>query len=120
VHVRISVAIVMPEIGLDEDPISPVIRDDTVTKKNPNTTIRTAARKFPCVGILGAIARKTASASEPARTKIIGRSRSVRTVDALVDPALKSFTLSRNDDTIVGMVRASVISPEASTAPAPV
>ena len=78
VQVRIRVAIVMPEIGFDEDPISPVIRDETVTKKKPKITIRIEARKFPCVGIFGAIARKTASASEPIRTTRIGISRSVR------------------------------------------
>ena len=111
---------VMPEIGLDEDPMSPVIRDDTVTKKKPKMTIRTAARKFPWVGILGATARKIASSSDPPSTKIIGRSRSVRICAAPLDFALKSFTLSRNDETIVGSVRASVIRPEASTAPAPV
>src|SRR5689334_15644739 len=33
VHVKISVAIVMPEIGFDEVPIRPVIREETVTKK---------------------------------------------------------------------------------------
>jgi hypothetical protein len=119
VHVRISVAIVIPEIGFDEDPISPVMRDDTVTKKNPKTTIRTAARKLPWVGIFGATARKIASASDPPRTIDAGRSRSVRVLTAPAPPP-KPFTLSRNDETIVGMVRASVMRPAASTAPAPV
>ncbi len=41
-HVRSNVATVIPEIGLDEDPISPVMRDDTVTNKNPKTTIKIA------------------------------------------------------------------------------
>ena len=39
-HVMISVAMVMPEIGFDEEPISPVMRDDTVAKKKPKSTIR--------------------------------------------------------------------------------
>src|SRR6266511_3207868 len=77
-QVRISVAIVIPEIGLDEVPINPVIRDDTVTKRNPKMITRTAARKLPCVGIFGATARKTASSSDPPRTNIVGISRSVR------------------------------------------
>ena len=115
-----SVAIVMPEIGFDDDPISPVMRDDTVTKKKPNTSSRNAARKLPCVGILGATARKSASSSDPPRTTTIGMSRSVRILDACVWPLPKSFTLSRNDETIVGIVRASVMMPAASTAPAPV
>ena len=58
-------AIVMPEIGFDELPISPVMRDDTVTKKKPKSTTRTAARTLPCVGAPGLTTRKTASSSEP-------------------------------------------------------
>ena len=37
----IRVAIVIPEMGFDDVPMSPVIRDETVTKKKPKTTIRT-------------------------------------------------------------------------------
>ena len=33
----------MPEIGLDDEPISPVSREETVTNKNPKSTISTAA-----------------------------------------------------------------------------
>jgi len=40
---------VIPEIGFEELPINPTIRDDTVTKKNPKTTIIKAETKF--VGI---------------------------------------------------------------------
>src|SRR5438445_308178 len=36
-HVKSRVAMVMPEIGLDDEPISPVRRDDTVTNRNPKT-----------------------------------------------------------------------------------
>ena len=46
-QVRISVAIVMPEIGFDEVPMRPVIRDETVTKKNPKMMVRMAARILP-------------------------------------------------------------------------
>ena len=35
-QVNSSVAIVMPEIGLDDEPISPVSRELTVTNRNPN------------------------------------------------------------------------------------
>ena len=41
-QVSSSVAIVMPEIGFDDEPISPVSRDETVTNRNPNSTISTA------------------------------------------------------------------------------
>ena len=40
-------AIVMPEIGFDEVPIRPVMRDETVTKKKPKTMIRSDARTLP-------------------------------------------------------------------------
>ena len=42
-QVSSSVATVMPEIGLDDEPISPVSRDETVTNRNPKTMISTAA-----------------------------------------------------------------------------
>ncbi len=35
-----SVAIVMPEIGFDDVPMRPTMRDETVTKKKPKTTTR--------------------------------------------------------------------------------
>src|SRR3546814_12366106 len=38
-QVPISVAMVMPETGLELDPIRPTIRLETVTKKNPKTTM---------------------------------------------------------------------------------
>ena len=37
------VATVMPEIGFDDEPISPVRRDETVTKRNPKMMMRMAA-----------------------------------------------------------------------------
>ena len=61
----ISVAMVMPEIGFDEEPIRPVMRDDTVAKKKPKSTIRIDTRMLPCVGSPGVTARKMARASEP-------------------------------------------------------
>ena len=36
------VATVIPEMGFEEEPISPVNRDETVTNRNPNRTIMTA------------------------------------------------------------------------------
>src|SRR6476646_6160133 len=45
-HVAIRVAMAMPEIGLEELPINPVMRDETVTKRNPKTTTRIAAKKL--------------------------------------------------------------------------
>ena len=56
----------------------PVMRDDTVAKKNPNRTMRTDTRMLPWVGSPGITARKIASASEPPSTIVMGMSRSVR------------------------------------------
>src|SRR5436190_17789156 len=46
-QVNSSVATVIPEIGFDDDPISPVNRDDTVTNKNPKMMTSPAPSK-PC------------------------------------------------------------------------
>ncbi len=114
----ISVAIVIPEIGFDDEPMSPVMRDDTVAKKKPKSTMRIETSTLPCVGRPGATARNTASSSEPASTTVIGMSRSVRAW-AAPDAAPKPFSPSRAEATMVGSVRVSVIRPAASTAPAP-
>ena len=88
-------AIVIPEMGFEDVPISPVIRDDTVTKKKPKTTISRAAMKLPRVGIWGATASAPASRSEPTSTTLSGMSRSVRILAAIDEPKPKSLTLSR-------------------------
>src|SRR5687768_12912917 len=43
-HVNSSVATVIPEIGFDDEPTSPVRRDETVTNKNPSIRISKAPR----------------------------------------------------------------------------
>ena len=45
-QVAISVAIAMPLIGFEEVPISPQMRDDTVTNKKPNTSTKIAATRL--------------------------------------------------------------------------
>ena len=78
-------------------------------------------RRGRCPGSAGraSTARKMASSSDPPSTTIIGMSRSVRSCVAAAPPAPKPFRPSRADETIVGSVRASVMRPAASTAPAP-
>ena len=44
--VAINVAIVMPLMGLAELPIRPTIRELTVTKRKPKTTISSEAARF--------------------------------------------------------------------------
>src|SRR5947199_7964553 len=51
-HVSNNVATVMPEFGVDDEPTSPVRREDTVVKRKPNATMRNAPsklkRRFSC------------------------------------------------------------------------
>ncbi len=70
----------MPEIGLDDEPITPVIRELTVTNRNPNNTIMTAADQ-PARQVGGDQMRRGDHQHQPERaeeTTDIGRSRSVR------------------------------------------
>src|SRR5919201_4050685 len=71
-----SVATVIPEIGFDELPTSPVSRELTVTKRKP----RTRMRNEPSTLIFseGTSEQITTSASEPNPTTHSGMSRSVR------------------------------------------
>ena len=43
-QVSSNVATVMPEIGFDDEPISPVRRDETVTKRKPKTKTKTKTK----------------------------------------------------------------------------
>src|SRR5579863_1243223 len=118
-EVAISVAIVIPEMGLEEEPIKPTMRDDTVTKKKPNTTIITAERKL--VGMFGIMDIKTTSATLPTNTYTRGISLSVRdfTTALSLRLSLRSLKESRKALIIVGNVFINVISPPKVTAPAP-
>ncbi len=92
--VAISVAMVMPETGLAELPMSPTMRDATVTKRNPKITTRIDAAKFDssvvCAPGTGWKVRKknisSTSAAEPRTTTLMGRSRSVRSAAGLPAP----------------------------------
>ena len=68
------VATVIPEIGFEEDPISPVSREDTVTNRNPNAIISNAPsklnRRFRC----GTIMIMASSRMIPPTTNFIERS----------------------------------------------
>ena len=79
VQVRISVAIVMPETGFDEEPMSPTMREETVTKKNPKMTTRTEASDVALRRQSRARRRgRSRAAACPPSTTVIGMSRSVR------------------------------------------
>ena len=75
-QVNNSVATVMPEIGLEDEPISPVSREETVTNRKPKITISTAPIRFMCS--VRAARMAMINARQPAPTNFIDRSRSVR------------------------------------------
>src|SRR5437879_13356136 len=77
-HVSSNVAIIIPEVGQEDEPTSPVRRDETRTKRKPNATIRIAPnklnRRFNC----GAIIITMSKAIIPPTTHLIDKSWSVR------------------------------------------
>ena len=124
-HTPISVAMAMPLIGLDEEPSSPVMRDETTEKKNPKTMMDTAEiRAGPIPGTVRSCGRNdmnTARATDPMRTTEIGMSRSVRRRSSA--PPIPVSRRSRNDarklSMIVGIALTRLMIPPAATAPAP-
>src|SRR5471030_2359780 len=113
-----SVATVMPEMGLEELPTSPVSRELTVVKRKPSTSTRVAPRTL----ILndGTKAQTTTMRMEPAPTTHIGMSRSVRSGPALAVAPLNDFMPRITPPTMVGRDFASEMIPPAATAPAPI
>ena len=95
----------------------PTILDDTVTKKNPKTTIIIAESRL--VGIDGIIAIKATRTTAPTSTNTSGKSFSVLRVLFPAEPALKSPIESLKALTMVGRVFIRVIIPPKVTAPAP-
>src|SRR5207253_10698566 len=73
-QVRRSVATVMPEVGHEEEPISPVRCDETVVKRNPIATMSSAPNKFHCKCSCGAIIIISSSAIVPPMTSFIDKS----------------------------------------------
>ena len=99
-----SVAIVIPEIGFDEVPICPVMRDETVTKKKPKTRISNAESRF--TSSVGISTAKVRIAAIPISEYKIGMSRSVRGIAALpAAPPLKSLIPALKAERIVGSER---------------
>src|SRR4051812_44441707 len=78
-QVRSKVAIVMPEIGFDDEPITPVIRELTVTNRKPNRTTITPPITRPTVSVGIRLDAATAATRPtlPRSTSGIGMSRSV-------------------------------------------
>ena len=113
-----SVATVMPEIGFDELPTSPVSRELTVTKRNPSTSSSTA----PSTLILneGTSVQTITIRSDPAPTSQSGRSRSVRFGPDRPAAPLSDFIPRIAPPTMVGKDLKRLMIPPAATAPAPI
>jgi hypothetical protein len=111
------VATVMPEIGFELEPISPVRRPETVTNRNANRVISTAPR-IPTEKY-GERVIATTTTRAPSITTLIGSSRSVRIATTLLAPAPMADRPARSELTIVGIERAMLMMPPAATAPAP-
>src|SRR5438045_4663492 len=97
-HVSSSVAIIMPEVGQEDEPTSPVRRDETRTKRKPNATIRIAPKKLNRRFNCGAIIITMSRAIITPRTQFIDKSWSVRgkfsrTVPDLNISAITPFNL---------------------------
>src|SRR2546423_7919577 len=112
-----NVATVMPEMGFDELPTSPVRRELTVTKRKPSTRMSSA----PSTLILndGTSAQTTTSASEPAPTTHSGMSLSVRSGPDLPAAPCSDFMPRIAPPTMVGKDLKREMIPPAATAPAP-
>ena len=110
-----SVAIAIPDTGLLLLPTSPTILEETVAKKKPKTTIMSAPSRF--TGIIGSSHIKTAIAPVPRSTKAMGRS--ISSLEVPLALKLKPFTALWKVLTINGKDFIRLITPPASTAPAP-
>ena len=73
-QVRSSVATVIPEVGVEDEPISPVSRDDTVTNRNPKATMSRAPNKFHRRFSCGARMIATSNTMTPPMTNFIDKS----------------------------------------------
>ena len=106
----------MPEIGFELEPIVPQMREETVTKKKPNTRIKIA--EIQSTSILGIKIKATSNNRMPPIVTEIGKSLSVRAVLLVAPPPVKSFKPDLNASIIVGNERTKLMMPPAATAPA--
>ena len=111
------VAIAIPDTGLLEDPIRPTIREDTVAKKKPNTTMIIAP--IGLTGIAGTNQMIAIIATIPIRMKFIGRSCAVLAVLVFFPPFIL-FMESRKVVMIRGRDLIREMIPPVAIAPAPI
>src|SRR4051794_28784190 len=105
-QVAITVAMVMPLIGLLLEPIIPTILDDTVTKKAPNTTTKTPNNnllKILSPGIIGMNAMSSIKATLPNSTTLKLKSLSVRATVLAATLSFNDPMLSLKEEIMVGI-----------------
>ena len=112
-----KVAIIIPEIGLFEEPTIPTMRLDTVAKKNPKITINNAPRKL--TGTEGTNQIASAIIKLPISTMFIGKSFSVL-VWLLFAPFPNPLSVFEKVFAINGNDFIKLMIPPAATAPAPI
>jgi len=113
------VATVMPEMGFEEEPISPVSREETVTKQKPKSTMSSAPSRFICSGRASVMAVMSAT-TRCRRTSSVGRD-PCAAPPSLLRPASGSAGNHRapraNPCQMVGSDRKTLMIPPAATAP---
>src|SRR5688500_6461142 len=120
-----SVTSVIAEVGFDDTPMSPTMRDDTTTNATPKiatpsaATMRGTSVMLPAKSPGTATSVMTISAGMTTTTHD-GTSRSVRSpVAPLWSPPRNPRTTDMNELAIVGSARTTATMPAAATAPAP-
>jgi hypothetical protein len=123
-----SVTSAIPDVGLEETPMSPTMREDTTTNVRPKTATPIAATARWMTLISPASSPGTATSITTTRagnasTTQPGRSRSVRDASGPAVTASGEAPRPRSTATseayIVGSARVTVTIPAAATAPAP-
>ena len=122
-QVSSSVATVIPEIGFDDEPISPVSREETVTNRKPKMMISRAPSRFHCrwswgTSMIDGDQRDDAADHELERHVLVGAQDRRRRPAAPVRPR-KSARPPLRPCQIVGSERNRLMMPPAATAPAP-
>ena len=117
-------AIVIPEIGLDDEPITPVIRELTVTNRNPNKTIMPAPINRPgnSVGIRcesGDRQHQADRAQENQRHRQVAIGAGHATAGRLLARAACRGGCRLTEAKISGKALSMLRMPPAATAPAP-
>jgi hypothetical protein len=115
----------MAEVGFDETPMRPTIREATTTNARPKTATPSAERNRGPVAMSPARRPGTAKSTITTNTGVprtihAGRSRSVRGASVPLTPvAPTSRRTAAIDAYMVGIERTTVRIPAAATAPAP-